>query len=267
MVTPSTVEAPRSAGVVARLDTIAAIDSPEQVRFEYRLAGPARRGLAYAIDLLVKLAVLFVLALLLVLGGVSGDDFEGWTLGVFALAAFAMEWGYGVAFEALGSGRTPGKRALQLRVVKEGGHPINLTDALLRNLLRAADFLPSGYALGAVVMGLDPRFRRLGDLVAGTMVVVEERAHVGSAVRLRPAPTADELAAMPAAARLSAPERDALELFVRRLDRLGPARADELAELVLPRFADRLPASLAKRSPARSLALLHLRASERRTTL
>lgn len=267
MVTPSTVEAPRSAGPAARLDTIAAIDSPEQVRFEYRLAGPARRGLAYAIDLLVKLAVLFVLALLLVLGGVSSDDFRGWTLGVFALVAFAMEWGYGVMFESLGSGRTPGKRALRLRVIKEGGHPINFTDALLRNLLRAADFLPSGYALGAVVMGLDPRFRRLGDLVAGTMVVVEERSHVANTVQLRPAPTAQELAAMPAAARLSAVEREALDLFVRRLDRLGPARADELAELVLPRFADRLPGAAAKLSPARSLALLHLRATERRTTL
>lgn len=266
MVTPSTVEAPRSSGPAPHLDTIAAIDSPEQVRFEYRLAGPARRGLAYAIDLFVKLAVLFVLAILLLLGGVSGDDFKGWTLGVFALAAFAMEWGYGVVFESLGSGRTPGKRALRLRVIKEGGHPINLTDALLRNLLRAADFLPSGYALGAVVMGLDPRFRRLGDLVAGTMVVVEERAHVASVVQLRPPPSAEELAAMPAALRLSPDERDALELFVRRLDRLDPARADELAELVSPRFADRLPARSAKRSSARSLALLHLCATERRTT-
>jgi uncharacterized RDD family membrane protein YckC len=267
MVTPSSVDGPRSAGPAPRLDTIAAIDSPEQVRFEYRLAGPARRGFAYAIDLFVKLAVLFVLAILLLLGGVSGEDFQGWTLGVFALAAFALEWGYGVAFESLGNGRTPGKRALRLRVIKEGGYPINFTDALLRNLLRAADFLPSGYALGVVVMGLDPRFRRLGDLVAGTMVVVEERSHVASTVQLRPAPTAQELAAMPAAARLSAVEREALDLFVRRLDRLGPARADELAELVLPRFADRLPASPAKLAPARSLALLHLRATERRTAL
>jgi hypothetical protein len=151
-------------------------------------------------------------------------------------------------------------------VIKEGGHPINFTDAMLRNLLRAADFLPSGYALGVVVMGLDPRFRRLGDLVAGTMVVVEERSHVATTMQLRPPPTAQELAAMPAAARLLPDEREALDLFVRRLERLGPARADELAELVLPRFADRLPAS-ASQSPARSLALLHLRASERRTTL
>jgi len=287
MVTPSVDRSssasttPGSTSPAPRLDTIAAIDSPEQVRFEYRLAGPARRGLAYAIDLLVKLAVLLVLGILLMLGGVGRDDLGGWSLGVYALVAFAMEWGYGVLFEALGSGRTPGKKALRLRVIKEGGHPINLTDALLRNLLRAADFLPSGYALGVVVMGLDPRFRRLGDLVAGTMVVVEERSHVANTVQLRPPPTAQELAAMPVAARLLPEEREALDLFVRRLERLGPARADELAELVLPRFADRLPASAAKApdaegvpshgpprmGPARSLALLHLRASERRTTL
>jgi uncharacterized RDD family membrane protein YckC len=273
MVTPSAVDrqrtaddGPRSASAAARLDTIAAIDSPELVRFEYRLAGPARRGLAYAIDLLLKLAVLFVLGILLLLGGMNRSDLGGWTLGVYALVAFTMEWGYGVLFESLTSGRTPGKRAMRLRVIKEGGHPINFTDALLRNLLRAADFLPSGYALGVVVMGLDPRFRRLGDLVAGTMVVVEERSHVTNTVQLRPPPSPQELAAMPAAARLLPAEREALDLFVRRLDRLGPARADELAELVLPRFADRLPAS-ASQAPARSLALLHLRASERRTTL
>jgi uncharacterized RDD family membrane protein YckC len=266
MVSPSVDRSRPSPGAAARLDTIAAIDSPEQVRFDYRLAGPARRGLAYAIDTLVKLAVVLVVAILLMLGGVSQDDFSGWTFGVVALVAFAMEWGYGVLFESITSGRTPGKKALRLRVIKEGGYPIDFNDALLRNLLRAADFLPSGYALGAVVMGLDPRFRRLGDLVAGTMVVVEERSRVANTVTLRPAPTAQELAAMPAAARLSAVERDALDLFVRRLERVGPERADELAELVLPRFADRLPASAAK-APARSLALLHLRATERRTTL
>ncbi|MCX4243949.1 RDD family protein [Paraliomyxa miuraensis] len=265
MVTPSTVE---------RLDTIASVDSPEQVRFEYRVAGPARRALAYVIDLLIKAAVLIVLGGLLVVGGVKYDQLTGWSMGVYAVVAFAMEWGYNVLFESLTSGRTPGKRVLRLRVVKEGGHPIGFIDALLRNLLRAADFLPSGYALGVVVMGLDPRFRRLGDLMAGTMVVVEEHSHLGAAVRLSPPPTPQELAAMPSAARLEPAEREALDLFVRRLDRLGPARADELAGLVLPRFADRLPAAATgipssgspRTGPARWLALLYLRATERRPT-
>lgn len=151
---------------------------------------------------------------------------------------------------------------MRLRVVKEGGHPINFMDALVRNLLRAADFLPSAYALGAVVMSLDPRFRRLGDLVAGTMVVVEERSHIGDPVRLVPPPSPRELALIPGSARLDAHEREALELLVRRLGRLSPARADELAALVLPRFADRLPPGAAEH-PARGLAVLYLRATGR----
>lgn len=249
----------------ARLDTIAAIDSPEQVRFEYRLAGPVRRSVAYFIDLLIKIAVLVVVAGLMMLGGMDLDALAGWSMGVVLIVAFAMEWGYNVGFESLTSGRTPGKRAMKMRVVKEGGHPINFTDALLRNLLRAADFLPSGYAVGVVVMGLDPRFRRLGDLVAGTMVVLEDQSHVATAIALSPPPSAIERAAIPATARLLPGEREALDLFVRRLDRLGPARADELAALVLPRFADRLPGDAAQ-SPARSLALLYLHTTERRAS-
>lgn len=264
MVTPSTVDARRRPlGPVERLDTIATVDSPEQVRFVYRVAGPGRRALAYLIDLLIKTAVLLGLGLLLLIGGYHYVRLTGWSVGIFTLVVFAIEWAYNVLFESLTSGRTPGKRALRLRVVKDGGYPIGFVDALLRNLLRAADFLPSGYALGVVVMGLDPRFRRLGDLVAGTMVVVEERSHLGVAVRLLPPPTAEELAAMPMAARLEAAEREALDLFVRRLERLGRARADELAGMVLPRFADRLPAA-ASDAPARWLALLYFHATVRR---
>jgi hypothetical protein len=161
------------------------------------------------------------------------------------------------------SGQTPGKRMMNLRVIKEEGYPINFMDALLRNLLRAADFLPVGYALGAAVMSVDPRFRRLGDLVAGTLVIVEDASHLGESLTLRPPPTPEELAAMPGVARLSRDEREALDLFVRRLRRLGPARADELAALLLPRFAAALPADASAR-PARALALLHFRASGKR---
>ncbi|MEZ4429305.1 MAG: RDD family protein [Nannocystaceae bacterium] len=246
-----------------RLDTIARVDSPEQVRFEYRVAGPARRGVAYLIDTLIKAGVVLLLTALVVIGGVELETFAGWTAGLYALVIFALEWGYYVLFETLMGGRSPGKRAMHLRVVKEGGYPINFVDSLLRNLLRAADFLPSLYAFGVLVMGLDSRFRRLGDLVAGTMVVVEERSHVSAPVQLRPPASAEELAAMPGAALLRSSEREALDLFVRRLERLSPARADELAELILPGFLDRLPADAARR-PARSLALLYLRATERR---
>ncbi|MCB9701259.1 MAG: RDD family protein [Myxococcales bacterium] len=252
----------RRAPAGERLDTIARVESPELVRFQYRLAGPSRRVLAYLFDLLIKAGVILVLGGLLLLGGVNLKASAGWTIGLLLTVAFVAEWGYGVLFESLMRGQTPGKRVMRLRVVKEGGQPINFMDALLRNLLRGADFLPGGYALGAAVMSVDPRFRRLGDLVAGTMVVVEERSHVGAPVRLRPPPTPEELASVPAAARLGSEEREALDLFVRRLDRLGAARADELAALLLPRFAGALPAD-AEARPARALTLLYLRATGR----
>lgn len=248
---------------VDRLDTITHVDSPEHVRFEYRVAGPARRVMAYLVDLVLKAAVVLVLGILLMLGGFDYDQLTGWTTGAITVVVFIMEWGYNVAFESLTSGRTPGKRTMRLRVVKEGGHPINVMDALLRNLLRAADFLPSAYAVGVVVMCLDRRFRRLGDLVAGTMVVVEDRSRVGDPVRLSPPPSTQELAAIPGSVWLDAKELEALDLFVRRLDRLGPARADELATLVLPRLADRLPAD-ASEHPARALAVLYTRVTGQR---
>ncbi len=260
---PAPGGAPLSGSVADRLDTIAAVDSPEQIRFEYRVAGPARRALAYLVDLLIKAAVLIGLGFLLMLGGFDYDQLTGWTTGLYALVAFSLEWGYNVLFESLTGGRTPGKRAMRLRVVKEGGHPINFMDALLRNLLRAADFLPNAYAVGVAVMGFDPHFRRLGDLVAGTMVVVEERSSLGRSVQLNPPPSPQELALIPASARLRPDEREALDVFVRRLDRLSTARADELAELILPRFRDRLPPQAAEH-PGRALSVLYLRSTQRR---
>src|SRR4029079_7777418 len=89
--------------------------------------------------------------------------------------------------------RSPGKRALSLRVVKEGGYPIGFIDSVLRNLLRGADFLPIGYLIGLFAMAADARFRRLGDRVAGTMVVVEERSRVAAPLTLAPPPTPAEL--------------------------------------------------------------------------
>jgi hypothetical protein len=179
--------------------------------------------------------------------------------GFLLLALFAMEWGYFVLFESLWSGRTPGKRALGLRVVKEGGYPITFIDSVLRNLLRAADFLPSAYALALVVMARDARFRRLGDLVAGTMVVVEERARVAESIHIQPPPTDAELEALPQRPPLSALDLEAVELFLRRSGTLSPAREAELAAMVAPIYAARV--GIRHPDATRFLALLYSRAT------
>jgi hypothetical protein len=176
-----------------------------------------------------------------------------------------VEWAYYVFFETVWSGRTPGKRALSLRVVTEGGHPLRFADSLLRNLLRGADFLPGAYAIGLVVMGRDPRFRRLGDLAAGTIVIAEERASVQGPLVLDPPASAAELRPLPQRLPLSGDELDAIELFLRRAGKLSRARELELAEMVAPVFARRL--GLRYRDAQRFLAVLHYRAHEHRSAV
>src|SRR5262249_2632264 len=127
-----------------------------------------------------------------------------------------------------------------------------------RNLLRAADVLPTGYVAGVVAVALSPRFQRLGDLVAGTMVVVHESAQTARPLVLTPPATADELAHVPEEISLDAEERAALELFLRRRESLGIARERELAEMVAPHLGEALGAS--HPDPSRLLALVHHRA-------
>jgi uncharacterized RDD family membrane protein YckC len=244
------------------LDTTAEVETPEQVRFRYRVAGPARRAAAYLIDLAIRLAILVVLATVVALafgitGRSEGSDGPQASQGVILVIMFVLEWGYYVAFETAWSGRTPGKRALGIRVMKEGGYPLNFVDSVLRNLLRAADFLPAGYAAGLLVMAGDRRFRRLGDRVAGTMVVMEERAALPAPLVLSPPPSPSELEPLPQRPRLTGDERESLELFLRRSD-LGPARRQELADMIAPALARRL--GVPPGDPVRLLALVHHRA-------
>jgi uncharacterized RDD family membrane protein YckC len=240
------------------LDTVTDIDTPERIRFACRLAGPGQRAAAYLLDLLVRGAVLmaaFIGATALEL--VSGS-WSGMGVGIGLALLFALEWGYYVACELMMQGQSVGKRAFRLRVVQSDGLPIGLSESVLRNLLRAADFLPSFYVLGVLVMGFDPKFRRLGDWLAGTLVISEGSEPVLPVLTILPAPTQEELLPLPARVPLSVDELDAIEEFLRRRVALPRARELELAELVAPIFAQRL--SVRYTDPSRFLALLYHRA-------
>ena len=149
-----------------------AVDTPEHVRLDYVLADIGSRAAALAIDLLVLVAGMLLLGLAFYYMGRLGDVFAsaGGTLLFFAL--FFVQWGYFLLFEALGGGRTPGKRVVGLRVVHVGGEPLSFQGSVLRNLIRVVDMQPafSGVA-GAVCILANKRAQRLGDMVAGTMVV------------------------------------------------------------------------------------------------
>ncbi len=139
------------------------------------LAGIGSRFIAILVDYLIWGFVFLVLGLLAAIiipalhffGGVSAN----WAIGIAVLIVFLLQWGYFALFEAFGNGRTPGKRVAHIRVIHQSGRGINFVEALARNLVRFVDALPSFYAVGVVVIFLSRRNQRLGDMVAGTLVV------------------------------------------------------------------------------------------------
>jgi uncharacterized RDD family membrane protein YckC len=142
------------------------IATPEGIELGIVLAGAGSRFIASVIDLALQL-VLVALAALVTLALVGG----GVGTALFAIAVFAAVYLYDVLFEVLGAGRTPGKRATHLRVVRERGTPVDLPASAIRNLLRFIDFLPTAYLVGLISILLTRRNQRLGDLAAGTLVI------------------------------------------------------------------------------------------------
>ncbi|HEY3593655.1 MAG TPA: RDD family protein [Polyangiaceae bacterium] len=259
---PSRLDVGAPAGNERLEDTDAEIETPELVHFSYRVAGPAHRLVAYAIDLALRALMMSVVGIIAVLGGLLGREAMAQaTTGIVLLVVFLMDWGYYVLFESIWDGQSPGKRALGLRVVSADGYGISFADSVIRNLLRAADFLPVGYALGFVAMATDRSFRRLGDRVAGTMVVIEQSQKVVPPLRIDPPRTPEEMAEFSQRPRLDRVDIEALELFLRRRGTLGAARERELADMVVPIYRSRWGMQWA--DAERFLALLYSRATER----
>ena len=214
------------------------IETPELVAIEMPLAGIGSRFIAILIDYLIWGAAFLVLGVMAAIllpalhffGGVSAN----WAVGIFFLIVFLLQWGYFALFEAFGNGRTPGKRVARIRVIHQSGRGISFVESLARNLVRFIDYLPGFYAVGIVTMFLTRRHQRLGDLVAGTLVVRDREVDApqwdGSATRTFtaaafaaqppiPAPHLRVVLPAPALARLSAGDLEVLEgFFARRLD-------------------------------------------------
>ena len=139
------------------------------------LAGIGSRFIAIVVDYLIWGAAFFILGMLALIilpalhffGGVSAN----WAAGIFFLILFLVHWGYFALFEAFDNGRTPGKIVAKIRVIHQSGRGINFVEALGRNLVRFVDYLPGFYGVGIVAMFLSKRHQRLGDMVAGTLVV------------------------------------------------------------------------------------------------
>jgi len=174
------------------MDESVFISTPDHVSLEFEFAGPGSRFSAYLLDFLYSVLLMIALFLLMLFTGAAGlrslvsllrgdgGWIASWGAALLILMLFAIHWGYYVFFEGLWHGSTPGKRSLGIRVIRQDGLPIGFREAALRNLLRVADMLPPPcYILGGLVAHFDSHGRRLGDMVAGTYVVMEKFAQAG----------------------------------------------------------------------------------------
>lgn len=201
------------------LDSRHRIETPEGITLEIRPAGPVARFYAWAIDLLIRGAFYLVIVVAL-----SSLGKMGW--GIAMILLFVTEWFYPVLFEVLREGATPGKRALGLKVLHDDASPVDWNSSVIRNLLRSIDILPGSYAFGLISMLLNRDFKRLGDIVAGTLVVYED-----SRIPLNAATSKTSIAPhFP----LGLEEQQAILSFADRHPGITADRSDELAQLTGP---------------------------------
>jgi uncharacterized membrane protein SpoIIM required for sporulation/uncharacterized RDD family membrane protein YckC len=233
------------------------VETPEHVVLDLEIAGVGSRALAAILDMIILVgSFLGVMTVLAILAG------YGLTVGrlgsaILLLGGFAAWTGYFIFFEGLRQGQTPGKRAVGIRVVMDTGYAVTLSAAAARNLLRTADFLPPPYLTGALLVALHPRAKRLGDMVAGTVVARDRPAETAGARPRLPASTEPDT--LP---ELTDAEFQLLAQYAARETQLAPAARGRLAVAI----AARLPTHPAPAGvPAADHLLdLHAREQERR---
>jgi uncharacterized RDD family membrane protein YckC len=219
------------------------IDTPEQTALEFPLAGIGSRFIAMAADTTIQVVAAIVL---LILGAIMGWSFSlfgfsapQWVIAVWIILLFLLYAAYFAFFETIWNGQTPGKRYAQIRVMKDDGRPITAYDSLARNLLRIVDQFPVFYGVAIVSVFLSKQNKRLGDFVAGT-VVVHEKAVEGA----RPFLETQVDAAAPAydVSLISLDELRLIEAFFQRRDSLDPALRGSMAAQISNRIAEKLGA-------------------------
>jgi len=272
------VEFPLMSRSVQQLDATIEVVTPENIAFHYRVAGPFSRLAALLMDYALRLMgfgaicllTLLILALLaIVLPGIRGvfTFLSSFATAILVVSWFVLDWFYGGILETYWNGQTLGKRIFGLRVLTIHGEPINGLQAVLRNVLRYVDLFPllsleifnglgpeqmfenqrwpSAYVIptlivGLVAMMLNRRYQRLGDLVCGTMVVIDERQWLTGIVKLEDQRASQLAGLLPADFVVSPTLARALAMYVDRRRFFSFARrreiAKHLAEPLLKRF-------------------------------
>ena len=216
----------------------------EAVEIHYELAGLGSRFLALVVDMLAQFGI--AIAIMIAFGFAAtplsriaiGKNLTGWLIAVGILIFFTLFFGWFIIFEAWWSGRTPGKRALGLRVVRDGGFPLDAGAAVIRNLVRVVELLLGFYAISAVSALISKENKRLGDFAAGTLVVRDRADAV---------PDLDAYLARsaPSDTGLSSDDRLLIDRFLARRAALDRSARNGLAARIAERVRPTLRASYA----------------------
>ncbi len=219
------------------------IETPEQTLLEFPLAGIGSRFLAIALDTLLVWAAIWVIGLVVLLLAFPFSLFSKVTtmsvvaVGFFIL--FAIQFAYFAVFEAVWNGQTPGMRWTHLRVIKDSGRPISSYDAILRNLVRIVDALPTLYATGLITMIISRENKRLGDYAAGTVVIHEKPLQAVGSIWNVPA-AAPQAGPLGSAAQITTEELQLVETFLERRGSLDPQVRWSMARQIADRIGSRV---------------------------
>ena len=229
------------------------IETPEQVDLRLPIAGIGSRFLAVLADSILQIVaeLLLLLFFAVFLNASELEHFNEvsetahkWLVAGAVLFQFLLFWGYFALFEAFWNGQTPGKRLVKIRVIKDSGRQITLFEALARNLIRVVDLLPNFYLVGLISMLCNRQQKRLGDFVAGTIVIHERSREqplsghnsrsITASVYQQPAPeyvprTGTFEPAADAIARLRAEDLNVIESFLARALDFDSATRTEIA--------------------------------------
>lgn len=225
------------------------IRTPESIELEFVLAGIGSRAVALVVDYLclgigiLALSVIYSVLLIQVFAlepilSTATETIQLWITAIFLVLLFAFYIGYFVLFETLWFGQSPGKRYTKIRVIRDDGQPERITQATLRSLLRPVDDI---LFLGFFCILLAPQEKRLGDWLAGTLVVqVDPNSSGQLAIPDRSQAIGQDLLALVDMAQLSPDDLATIRDFLQRRTTLSPKAKRQVSDQLARRYRDQL---------------------------
>jgi len=203
------------------------VNTPEGVNINLPLAGLWSRASAWLIDLMIRAAIYLFLAIILSLTGLFGQ-------GVLLIIVFILEWFYPVFYEVLNQGKTPGKNIIGIRVINTNGSQLDWGASMTRNILRFVDMLPLVYGVGLISVLMSAHSQRVGDIVARTIVIYENKENIDTLIMHEDFTHAKSLSSKSLINDLKRDERTAFIAFAERFDSLSSSRKEELISIIYP---------------------------------